>query len=324
MMQKVAREIALSAGKPFPLEWMLRFSPAVLLPFYHVVSDEPLPHIRNYRIFRVSEFKRDLELLLKYYKPVALSDLICRESRDRKMFHLSFDDGLRQCYELIAPILISKGIPATFFINPGFVNNRRLFHRYKAGLLYTHLEKYPDSLAIFRQEGLSPHEILKITLDDAPLLDRIAEKAEISFDTFLLNYQPYMTLQQIRELSDSGFTIGGHSWDHPEFWLLPEDEQYGHIQRSMQWIDANCPQALNAFAFPFTDDQISGGLLDKVFRNGMCDLTFGTAGLKRDVCAQHLQRLPCETGLPLEVTLKGELLYSLFRKVAGKSIVTRS
>jgi peptidoglycan/xylan/chitin deacetylase (PgdA/CDA1 family) len=324
MIQKVARDILRSAGKPIPLEWVVRFSPALLLPFYHVVSDEPLPHIRNYPYFTVSDFKRDLEQLLKYYKPVALSDLKNGDSQGRKMFHLSFDDGLRQCFELIAPILIRKGIPATFFINPGFVDNRRLFHRFKAGLLYTHQEKYPDSLAFFSQEGVSPSGILNIPLNDAPLLDRIAEQAGISFDEFLQKDQPYMTLQQIKELSDSGFTLGGHSWDHPEFWLIPEDEQYGHIQRSMQWIDTNCPQALKAFAFPFTDDQISGRLLETLFRNRICDLTFGTAGLKRDACAHHLQRLPCETGMPLEITLKGEILYGLFRKIAGKSITTRS
>ena len=48
---------------------------------------------------------------------------------------LSFDDGLREVYTIIAPILKERGLPATFFITTDFIDNKKLFYRNKASLL---------------------------------------------------------------------------------------------------------------------------------------------------------------------------------------------
>ena len=50
-------------------------------------------------------------------------------------FLLTFDDGFREIYDIIAPILLDKGIPATFFISSGFLDNRELCYQHKASLL---------------------------------------------------------------------------------------------------------------------------------------------------------------------------------------------
>jgi len=40
-------------------------------PFYHVVSDEPLPHVEQlYNIKTIQQFKDDLDFLLKHFKPI--------------------------------------------------------------------------------------------------------------------------------------------------------------------------------------------------------------------------------------------------------------
>ena len=311
-------------GRQLPFSWLSGFSETVLLPFYHVVSDDPLPHVRSYSYPRVDSFLRDLDYLLRHYKPVGLDQVVTAHGLRRPLFHLSFDDGLRQCYDIIAPILLKKGIPATFFINPGFVDNKQLFHRYKAGLILTYTEKNPSAKDVLLKAGITASGIMKTTCHDSLLLDRIAEDAGVSFGDFLKQYRPYMTLSQIRELGESGFTIGGHSWDHPEFYSITEEEQFDQIRRSMVWIDENIQQEERVFAFPFTDGGIRTSLLRRVNEAGICEYTFGTAGLKRDIYPHHLQRLACETGMPLKATLKGELAYSGFRTIAGKSVVKRS
>lgn len=48
---------------------------------------------------------------------------------------------MRQCYDVILPILEAKGIPATFFINSGFIDNKDLFFRFKASFLIDELHK---------------------------------------------------------------------------------------------------------------------------------------------------------------------------------------
>ena len=43
---------------------------------------------------------------------------------DRRCLHLTFDDGFRELHDVVAPILLRKGIPATFFVNSAFIDNK--------------------------------------------------------------------------------------------------------------------------------------------------------------------------------------------------------
>jgi hypothetical protein len=66
---------ALAATLPQPL-WRGLSGTTLLLPYYHVVSDEQVAHIKKLYVYRnVSEFTRDLEVFLASYKPVGLADV---------------------------------------------------------------------------------------------------------------------------------------------------------------------------------------------------------------------------------------------------------
>lgn len=112
----------------------------VIFPFYHSVSDSYLAHIHHlYHPKTTKQFISDLDFLLKHYCPMDINEVISfRDSskkRSKPGFFLSFDDGLKEFYEIIAPVLLKKGIPAACFLNSGFVDNKDLFYRYKASLL---------------------------------------------------------------------------------------------------------------------------------------------------------------------------------------------
>lgn len=99
---------------------------------------------------------------------------------------MSFDDGLKECAETIAPLLLKKGIPATFFVNPGFVDNQRLFHKYKASLILGRLIESPDLKAekILREQNLQGEQILKATILQDKILDKAAVLLGINFRRF--------------------------------------------------------------------------------------------------------------------------------------------
>jgi peptidoglycan/xylan/chitin deacetylase (PgdA/CDA1 family) len=320
-MKETLRHIAKQSGMIFPFRWLNRLTYPILLPFYHVVSNEKLPHIRNYEFRNEQQFIDELDFLLRLFKPVELHELLKPETKGMKVFHLSFDDGLRQCFDVIAPILIRKGIPATFFVNPAFVDNRQLFHRYKASLLVNHILEHPADLKHLEYSGYDTRSVLAIPYHQTAVLDNIALKMGISWTSFLDNYKPYMTKNEIKKLVSQGFTIGAHSWDHPEFWLLNEPEQLNQVVRSVEWVSENFNPKLKVFAFPYTDDGITSSLLTQITENMICDLTFGTAGVKSDSVPGHLQRFPCETQSKLEDTLQNEMAYHLFRRIFGKSVV---
>ena len=59
---------------------------------------------------------------------------------------------------------------------------------------------------------------------------------ESDFNEFLKQQQPYLTTQQILQLKNQGFSIGAHSFSHPEFWKISEEEQLDEIKNSMNWL----------------------------------------------------------------------------------------
>ena len=317
------RFLSKHVGRLMPTEKLFHSASPALLPFYHVVSNKELPHILNYPYKNEKQFEYELNTLLKYFKPVSLEYFFEHRETKEKIFHLSFDDGLKECAEIIAPILMKKGIPATFFINSGFVDNKALFHRYKASLILYELIKNPCFQAeeFLKNNGLQRNNILKASFHQLDILEVAAEMMRIDFHTYLSEQKPYLSSQQVKELYRQGFTIGAHSHEHPEFWKISEKKQFKQVKKSIEWVTKTINTKIKAFAFPFTDDQVSKSLIVRLRNENICDITFGTAGLKYDEISSHFQRYPAEQKGNFAVNLKAEFVYYKFRKTIGKAIV---
>ena len=322
-MNKLPRFVSKQFGKLVSFNSLLKLNTPVFQPFYHVVSYEKLPHILNYNYRTVSQFEKELNFYLQHFKPVSLNEIISNKFTTEKVFHLSFDDGLKESAEIIAPILLKKGIPATFFANPGFVDNKRLFHKYKASLILTNLKKSSVSQAeqLLKKHDLENEKILKATILQENILDEVAVLAGVSFNEFLEKQKPYLTTQQILDLQNQGFSIGAHSTNHPEFWKISEQEQMKEIRESMNWLTETVNPAIKAFSFPFTDSGVSLKVLKALQSEEICDVTFGTAGIKYDELQHHFQRYPVEQPGDFLENLKAELVYFALRKLIGKATV---
>jgi peptidoglycan/xylan/chitin deacetylase (PgdA/CDA1 family) len=287
------------------------------------VSNEKLTHILNYSYRNTTQFEKELNFYLKHFKSVSLSELISGKNLPKNAFHLSFDDGLKECAEIIAPILLKKGIPATFFVNPGFVDNQRLFHKYKASLILGQLNKVPNLEAeqILKNQNLQGEQILKATFLQEVFLDEVAELTGINFENFLAETKPYLSTEQLLKLKEQGFSIGAHSYSHPEFWKISEDEQMNEIKKSMNWLVEKINPDIRAFSFPFTDSGVSYKVMKALKNEHICDISFGTAGIKYDEYDSHLQRYPVEKPGDFKQNLKAELIYFVLRKIIGKETV---
>jgi peptidoglycan/xylan/chitin deacetylase (PgdA/CDA1 family) len=279
------------------------------LPFYHLVSDHKPEYINSYVVRSSLEFEKELDYLLKHFKPVDLKTII--QSPQKNQMHLTFDDGLKECYSVIAPILKRKGIPSTFFVSPDFIDNKKLFHRFKRTILIS--------------QGLLKPFDKKYFIHESHFLDEVADKNGKSFSDYLTINQPYMTMEEILSLQSDGFTIGSHSLNHPEFWTLHEDEQYRQIEESVQWVVDRFQPEIKAFSFPFTDDQIRLSLFERLRKNNVVDITFGTAGLKSDQVSFNLQRIPIERSQNWDArkVIHFEYLYYFTRSILGKNKVNR-
>ncbi len=260
----------------------------LFLPFYHAVYDgkTPPPHLRHlYSVRSVREFERDIDTICRYFQPVGLDDILQQQKAARPfeqpVFHLSFDDGLRECADLIAPILQRKGVPATFFINSAFADNNALMFRYKASLL-------ADALPLRKAEILSINYTNQNKQGNS--LDEIAATQNIDFQLFLQQEKPYMNAATLRNMHQKGFTLGAHSHTHPLYSALPLAEQIRETELSLQYIQAITGSEHRVFSFPFTDNDVELAFFEAM----QFDVSFGCAGVKLDAAPRHLQRTPME------------------------------
>ena len=283
----------------------------LILPFYHVVSDTEKAHFKHlYPIKSVTEFKEDLDALLKHFKPISLIELIKlvqsgKKPKD-KVFHLTFDDGLQELYTVVAPILKEKNIPATFFINTDFLDNKAMFYRFKASLL---------------SDKFAANGMLDLPYGQEKDIDVLAETLGYDFDDYLKNEQPYLSSDQVQELIKQGFTIGGHSLNHPLYSKLSVDEQIHQTIKSVNKLVDTFKLDYKVFSFPFTDNGVEGAFYKKI--NNQLDLTFGTAGIKHDVANINLQRIGMEENKKGIEIIKTQHLYYFFKKFLGKNKISR-
>ncbi len=89
---------------------------------------------------------------------------------------------------------------------------------------------------ILKAQNLEGKHILKTTISQENILDEAAEILGINFNDFLLKQKPYLTTEQLLKLKEQGYLIGAHSFYHPEFWKISEDEQINEVKKSMNWL----------------------------------------------------------------------------------------
>ena len=307
------------------VRWTGQYS---IFPFYHTVSPESLPHISHlYRVLRPDEFERELDQLLAWYEPLSLGEYLegGDTQKGKRAMVLSFDDGLKGCYEYIAPILKKKGVPAAFFLNNRFIDNRGLFYRYKASLLIHQTiqdcrvrEKLAEFLEI-------PKEQVEATLrmigwDQRKILDTLAVLAELDYSSYLHASPVYMSKAEIRELLEWGFDIGGHSSEHMKFEELDPDQMAEQVSSSIKDLQKRFGHKTAYFSFPFSSDGVPFKVIDSLLEEASATALLGTAGLKRTGRRAYIQRIPMEKySAPALEILKTEYFYYLLKKPLGKN-----
>lgn len=299
----------------------------VIFPVYHSVSDTKLKHLKHlYRVKTCLEFRKDLEIFLKHYTPITIEELMTavntKRSVRKRSFLITFDDGFRQVYDVVVPILKEKGIPAVFFLNPAFLNNHELFYRCKASILIDILQS--KSLSEAHQKKISSmigekyssipkliEFIRGIDHNSKSILDELALVLEWSFDTYLQQERPYLTDDEVRSIFNDGFLIGSHGMDHIIFNQLEYSNQIKQIKESMAYLDARYTLKHKLFSFPFTDNGVNKLFFETLYdeKSPLIDLSFGTAGLKFDCIPQNLQRIPMEK---FPYSASGKLLFQYF------------
>lgn len=328
------RRLTKAISVVFPTKTLIRkVKPDIVSVFYHTISHKPLPHLKHlYPVLTPKQFIQDLDFLLKHFTPIDINDLIgdTKISKHKKpALLLSFDDGFREVFTEALPILKSKSVPATIFINPHFVDNKDMLYRCKVSLIIEKVNSFVDvpnipsiplNLQKATKQGLT--NWLK-TLNQTNILqiESIANSLGVNFSEYLSTHKPYLSLSQLQKMANEGFTVGSHSLNHPNFASLTANEQIMQAEQSIKWVCDNIPNQPKLFAFPFSSD----GATTQFFKHFIqypsdkCDIIFGTSGYKPTNSAKFMHRIPMEEkNRTAQQIIKSELLYFLIKKLVNR------
>jgi len=259
-------------------------SPNLISVYYHLVSDHPLQHVSNLYTYKTPEmFESDLEYLGKNYNLVSYEDVLDHIFRQRPLkpnaFLLTFDDGFSECFSVVRPLLLSLGIPCTFFVATNFIDNKDLSVYEKISLCLDAMDVdediYHSNRSIFSDlfhwefESFSQFRnwILKDYKPVSAEVDQLCALSGVDVTDYLLKVQPYLTINQIEIMHSEGFTIGSHSLGHEVFSDLSEEDACQNILQSIHKIKKITNKSRIPFAFPHSARGVSEELMQNLWSN---------------------------------------------------------
>jgi len=273
---------------------------------------EPHPRFPYRKQMLLPAFVRQVDRLAREHPVRGVADVLAGSALPPDAVLLTFDDGLRDHVEHVLPLLVAKGLPATFFVPAGVLDGRVLpVHRIQAVLAATadHASMLPvlaDAVGRDAAGGLRARfgaatrfdhgatALLKGFLQRGPRPQRddalaVLYERYVGVDEATLAGELYLSRADLHRLVAAGMTIGGHGLDHE--WLSTLDAAAQEREIAASRALATRFHQPWTFAYPYGDyDATSLALLEAYG----CALAFTTepapASLDRPL---ELARLDC-------------------------------
>jgi peptidoglycan/xylan/chitin deacetylase (PgdA/CDA1 family) len=246
-------------------------SPLVTIVTYHYVRPSPRPASRFFAL-DPDAFRGQLRYLLRHYTAVRLTDVVeaVRGSRTLppRPLVLTFDDGYREHYDTVFPILAEHDVRAAFFPIRSALLDRRVLDVNKVQFI---LGAVPDPAAVVAaiEEAMLAADLTAAALagyrekwwtasnfDDPPvayvkrMLQHVLPDSirQPLVDTLFRRYVTsdeadfagalYLTVDEAREMLGAGMELGGHGDRHIPLTALDRHHQALEIDGALRALDA--------------------------------------------------------------------------------------
>lgn len=296
-----------------PNIWRRLKPTGVVSLYYHMVSDRVLPHMQTTPAYKDGErFEADVAWLktagnLVDYQQVA-AHLEYGDTVPPNAFHITFDDGFREWYDVVRPIMLRHDARATFFVPTDFIDNRCLNWVHKRSICLDRALRISEDWLARVMQTLNADCGTNLTMrrelcawirglrqQQQGQLATACDLLDVDEQQYLADYRPYLTTTQIKQLADEGFTIGAHSLKHHIIGELEsEDQMRREVVESCRIIRDLTGAERVPFAFPFYGDGVDRGMLARLRReHDFIGLIFDTHKFRRDI-PDVVHRVPAD------------------------------
>ncbi len=196
--------------------------------------------------FRVVSFKDMLEQIREHGGP-APDDIV-----------LTFDDGLRNNFSVVYPLLQKFKAPATFFVCPGLINSRKWLWNHEARCRLKALG--PERLKELSQHVTAPAHTVEGLIDWMKTLPfherrRVEEFIAVASRLFIPSLEQHSTYDivswdELRSLDPELVTIGSHTFTHPILTTLQDDQLELEVCESRLELEEKLDRPVPYFCYP--------------------------------------------------------------------------
>jgi peptidoglycan/xylan/chitin deacetylase (PgdA/CDA1 family) len=216
-----------------------------------------------------SEFEQQVATLRRYFTIVGLEEL-SRHMQGGPLppnpAVLTFDDGYRDCYDRVLPILLRQGVKAAFFIATMYVEQRRVFWWDRINYVINRsgqeqLEiRYPihGVIQLRDRKEQATAELLRIAkrwyhLDIDRFLDELTQAARVDWSPELERKyadELVMSWDQVRALRRAGMEIHSHTRTHRVLQTVPHDELVSELAGSKHDLEEQLGERVSSVSYP--------------------------------------------------------------------------
>lgn len=216
-------------------------------------------------------FTSQMEYLAKNFEVISLKEVL-RRYKNRgfeTQVVLTFDDGLKNNFTKVYPILKRLNLPATFFVCPGLIESHSWVWAYEVGqrLLSCTDQERESLLHMFNapiDSNVGDRDVVVESIVEWMKTLFIMDRKEVEgiilgmtgkyipslhekgcFDTISWN--------ELRMLPPELITIGSHSVNHPILTKLPHNEMEFEILESRTWLEKELSIPVEFFCYPNGD-----------------------------------------------------------------------
>lgn len=247
---------------------------------FHYIREESNYPFSAIHGLSAAQFKSQIQSLGKEGTFVSQDDIrhfLAHESElPERSILVTFDDGLREQYEIAYPILQELGVPAVFYVNPLNIQEGKISNVHQVHLLRSFVSTadmldglgkldLPLQLTDAERQTAVTHynydsaeeAVLKYILNfkmdfhtKDEVVNRLFEETFSAEETKRFHESFYMTDHMLWDLSEDG-CLGSHTYSHQPLGLLSPEELDAEFEKSRAFFESKGLAMPRTVSYPY-------------------------------------------------------------------------